>query len=239
MRSQCLGNSVVPCVVRRVPAPAAAAQHGAGAGGPGKEGESFKCVLSHILSSNMAALTNKAIEESQSSEPSPRCAPWNDRDCWGWLDKLKRQPRQDESYASVADEVEHTLSEMAYLMWAVTCEVEMGGTKSPDEDRRFPALARRHLPGQPQQGTMSFRQLLTVIDGLNRARHMRDCEGIVYLLELQRGKYYVGFMYHVYDNAHQGAYPDHCYCYCYKNNPTGRTRPPCQPGSYRTQRALS
>ena len=30
-----------------------------------------------------------------------------------------------------------------------------------------------------------------------------------------------------------------CYCYCYKNNPTGRARQPCQPGSYRTQRALS
>ncbi len=30
-----------------------------------------------------------------------------------------------------------------------------------------------------------------------------------------------------------------CYCYCYKNNPTGRTKQPCQPGSYRTKRALS
>jgi hypothetical protein len=110
----------------------------------------------------------------------------------------------------VASEVEHALSEMAYMTWAVmTCEVEMGGTKSPEEEKRFPALARRYLPLQQQQGTMSFRQLLTVIDGLNRERHMRDCEGIVYLLELQRGKYYVGFMHHVYDNAHQGIYPDH------------------------------
>ncbi len=60
-----------------------------------------------------------------------------------------------------------------------------------------------------QQGTMYYRQLLKVIDDLDQARHMRDCEEIVYLLELQRGKYYVGFMYHVYDNAHQGTYPDH------------------------------
>jgi hypothetical protein len=77
-------------------------------------------------------------------------APWNDRDCSGWLYKLKRQPRHDdECYANVVNEVEHVLSEMAYMMWAVTCEVEMGGTKSPDEERRRASCPRAPLPPAP------------------------------------------------------------------------------------------